>query len=285
MTNPTSDVLSRFLSKTGSTLKGLIKVALQSRRCTVTPSDRHGDKSLIIMGNGPSLSESLDMYPEQFKAIPLMAVNFAANTPVFNKLKPEYYIIADPHFFTSGIDENVNRLYKNIEAVDWNITLFIPCKFFSSVKISNPLVTLRGFNPIGIEGFSAVTHPLFRIGRAMPRPRNVLIPAIMVGIRLGFKDIYLTGADHSWSKTLSVNELNEVLSVQPHFYKDDAKEQKRVDSVYRGIPIYKIMESFSVAFKAYHQINEYASASGTTIYNSTPGSFIDAFPRKSIANL
>ena len=116
----------------------------------------------------------------------------------------------------------------------------------------------------------------------MPRPRNVLIPAIMTGIWSGFKEIYIIGADHSWMNTICVNEHNEVESRQPHFYQDNEHELKRIKVDYVHRPLHEVVHSFYVAFRAYHQIQRYASTAGVAIYNSTPGSFIDAFTRKSL---
>ena len=97
--------------------------------------------------------------------------------------------------------------------------------------------------------------------------------------------MYITGADHSWTKTLSVNEQNEVVSIQPHFYKEDEKEEKRIKVDYLKYPLHQIIYSFYLAFKAYHSIQRYAEAKGVNIYNSTPGSFIDAFPRKNLCEI
>ena len=49
---------------------------------------------------------------------------------------------------------------------------------------------------IAAEGFPSVSRILFDRGLAMPRPRNVLIPSIMAGIRLGYRRIVIVGADH-----------------------------------------------------------------------------------------
>lgn len=117
----------------------------------------------------------------------------------------------------------------------------------------------------------------------MPRPRNVLIPSIMIGIWLGYKEIYVVGADHTWSKTLEVDANNTVISVQPHFYEDNKAEAARVASVYADVKLHEIMYSFHVAFKAYHQIEDFARKMGVNIYNATPGSFIDAFRRRDIS--
>ena len=73
-----------------------------------------------------------------------------------------------------------------------------------------------------------------------------------------------------------------MVSVQPHFYKDNEAEHERVKSVYRDIRLHEIIYSFYVAFKAYFAVERFARRCGAVIYNSTPGSFIDAFPRREI---
>ncbi len=261
-----------------STAKSLIKAALQSHRCHITQEDRA--LPLIIMANGPSLSETISQYGPTLASHPTMAVNFAANAPEFHQLRPRYYVLADPHFFNPKGDENVRRLFENINSVDHELTLFIP--FGSEIDITNPRVSVEYFNMVGAEGAHWLTSHLYRSGRAMPRPRNVLIPSIMIGILLGYREIYLTGADHSWTRTLSVDDDNRVVTIQPHFYQDNDDERQRVTSVYTNITLPQIIESFYIAFNAYHQIARFASREGVKIYNSTPGSFIDAFPRKAL---
>ena len=43
-----------------------------------------------------------------------------------------------------------------------------------------------------------------------------------------------------------------------------------------------ILQSFYVAFRSYFTIARYASHRSVKIFNITPGSFIDAFPRLNI---
>jgi hypothetical protein len=107
----------------------------------------------------------------------------------------------------------------------------------------------------------------------------------MVGERLGFSRILIAGADHSWTKTLSVDNDNNVVSIQPHFYSDNKEETARVSHVYKGFHIYQILESMSIAFRSYFQIADYMKAKKINIVNITPGSFIDAFPRADFSHI
>ncbi|MCM1347813.1 MAG: hypothetical protein NC338_00250 [Firmicutes bacterium] len=270
---------SGFFSKLASTIKSAAKIMLQSRPVRIRQVARPGE-ILVVMGNGPSLNTTMANHADALKANRLMAVNFAANAPQFYNLRPDFYIMADPVFFTDLTNANVKKLWDNfVGQIDWNMTLFIPSK--SKLPVALPAnITVNRFNPVGVEGFAWMENAAFSAGLGMPRPRNVLIPAIMIAIMSGFKKIYIVGADHSWSKTLEVTEDNVVVSIQPHFYEDNEAEHSRVASVYKNIRLHQIMYSFYVAFRSYFTIASYASHRGVEIYNATPGSFIDAFVRK-----
>ena len=277
MTKTHSDKTVSSLQNLVDTITAIGKIFLLSHRSTFKTVN--GKERLIIMGNGPSLRQTMAENTDILKSSNTLAVNFAANTPEFFDIKPNFYVLADPHFFDCSGDEKVKSLYENISEADWDMTLFIP--FGANIKdFNNPHITIERFNLMGIDGAQWLQNAAFNAKRAMPRPRNVLIASIMIAIFKGFKEIYIVGADHSWMKTISVNEHNEVVSIQPHFYKDDKKEIARVNNEYTSYPLHQIIHSFYVAFKAYHQIKRYADYKGIKIYNSTPESFIDAFDRK-----
>lgn len=273
--------------KLSASIKTLVKVALQAKHCPIVRNGAdapRGDRPLYIMGNGPSLRTNLDNNLELLERSDTLAVNFAANTPEFRILRPKYYVLADPHFFRNVSDKNVAALSESLKAVDWPMTLFVPAKSRRSAArmIGNPMVSVEGFNFLAAEGWKWLEQLIFRLRLGMPRPRNVLIPSIMIGIWLGYKKIYILGADHSWLKTLDVDSYNRVVSVQPHFYKEDSHEVERINRTYLDLKLHQVLESMTIAFASYHKINAYASRCGITIINATPGSFIDAFPRGSI---
>lgn len=280
-----SNSAAGFMSRLGQSIKSAAKLALESRRCTLSKVAFATD-TLIIMGNGPSLADTIARDSDILKANHTMAVNFAANAEEFYALRPEYYIMVDPVFFAADGNVNAERLRTNLlKRVDWPMTLIIPARMKRAVDFSsNPCITVRHINPVGVEGFRWLRDMAYSSGRGMPRPRNVLIAALMAGISLGYRKIFITGADHSWTRTLEVSENNEVISVQPHFYKDNEAEHARVASVYRNVRMHDIMLSFSIAFRSYFMIEDYARRHGITVYNATPGSFIDAFERRRLSD-
>lgn len=277
------DNLSQFASKLGASVASLIKVALLSKGASAS-SNEGNNRELIILGNGPSLRVTIDNQLQWLESNDLMAVNFAALSPEFLLLRPKYYILADSHFFNSfATDSNVKKLWQNLNNTSWPITLLIPSKFKHLVKpllSSSNNLKLRYFNLTPVEGFKWLSHLLFSSGAGMPRPRNVMIPAIMEGIRLGYKKIFLCGADHTWTKTLDVDSENFVVSIQPHFYKDNEEEHSRVRETYKGLHLHDVLGSMTIAFRSYWEIADYARKKKIEIINATPGSMIDAFPRQ-----
>lgn len=263
----------------------LLKVALLSKK-PFPKQKASPSETLLILGNGPSLRKAIDSNADILCRHPLMAVNFAANAEDFRKLRPRYYILADSHFFTlPSQDANVEKLWDNLGAVDWNMTLLLPAKYKRRIPSLPDCIDIGYYNLTPAEGFDSLSHTLYDKGLAMPRPRNVMIPAIMSGIRLGYKKIAILGADHTWSQSLWVDDKNRVVSVQPHFYKDNEKELSRVALEYAGYHIHDIYNSLAIAFRSYHHIGKYAAKRHVQILNATPGSFIDAFPRIDLSKL
>ena len=277
-----SDSTVTPLQHLSDTLTALIKVAIQSRLAGRIKSKKQ-EKPLIIMGNGPSFRDTIDNHLDILCQNDTLAVNFAANSPEFFQIKPRYYTLADPLFFEDSDAENMIALYDNLNKVDWQMTLIIPVK--APVKVKNPNITVERFNMVGVDGARWLKHILLDSRMAMPRPRNVLIPSIMAAIWLGYKEIYLVGADHSWMKSISVDNDNHVVSIQTHFYKDSNKELGRKRDLFANVKLHEVAHSYYTAFKAYHTILDYITPKGVKIYNATPESFIDAFERRDLSYL
>lgn len=274
-----NDKLASWAGALGASAKSLVKIVLQTKHHRI-PRSAIDNQALVVLGNGPSLRGVLDGSPDLLRRHRLMAVNFFGNTPEFSELKPEFYVLADPHFFRNPDDPNVASLMRNLAVATWPLTLFIP----SGAKVPEALrkaenVVVTPYNCVGVEGFGWLERLAFRHHRGMPRPRNVLVPSVMLGLWMGFRRIYLLGADHSWLGMLSVDEQNRVATVQPHFYKEDERELSRIKADYIKRPLHEVLRGFYLAFKSYHTIEPYARSIGAAVYNSTPGSFIDAFER------
>lgn len=279
--------LQTFVSRAWQTTLSIAKIILKSRPCS-TPPQCNGNDEIVILGNGPSLNDTMALHKDFLMGRHLLAVNFAANTPIFQELRPCFYMLTDPVFFTRTDMDNVQNLWSNFATkVDWDMTLFIPTsakinKQWKDMLASNKHINICTYNMTPVEGFHWFENLAYSRGWGMPRPRNVLIPSVMQAIAMRYKTVYIAGADHSWTKTLSVDDENRVVSIQPHFYKEAKSEEERIKVDYKNIKLHEVLESMQIAFRTYHTIQRYALTRGISILNITPDSFIDAFPRKKL---
>lgn len=277
------DRLQEWGSQLEQTLLSLVKIPLFSRRADRLPEAKESE--LVILANGPSLSSTVTANRDFLKGKELMAVNLFATSPLYTELRPELYIIADPLFWL--VDEKREAVFGSLAAkTDWELDLFVPARALSDSKWrpmveKNRNIKVHIYNTTPVEGFRSFQRQIYRKGLGMPRPHNVLIPAISTALRMDFKKIYLAGADHSWLPEITVTDDNEVLMHQKHFYdrdssKADTVKKENLDSA----RLHTILYHMHVAFKAYFVLRDYAEWMGKEIINITPGSYIDAFKRE-----
>ena len=244
---------------------------------------------IYILGNGPSLNKTLDLYRDQLKISTLMCVNGFSQTKEFIVLKPKYFIINAPEFYTNTTDSNSKIREKTLSSLigktTWNLILFLPAdskknkEFIQRIKKNN-FIEIYYFNKTPVDGLNLINSFLYAKGLGSPRPHNVLISGILQAINVGFNNIYLLGADHSWLPLISVNQLNETLINQKHFYDLNTSKPKTMHKGGHGKrKLHEVLEKFYFSFRSYHQLQEFASKSKTSIINLTENSFIDAFKK------
>ena len=204
----TIDKIQKGMGQLGATLASLVKIPLMSRRPSPRSCEEKG--TIIVMGNGPSLRDAMTDHRDVLMAYPRLAVNLSALAPEFRELRPDYYILADIAFFLKEKTGKVPALWEALTSVDWPMTLFLPAtaRKMPEVRRLPTNITVKYYNLTPAEGWRWLMHPVYDLGLAMPRPRNVLIPSIMSSMREGFRRIVLIGADHNWSKTLWVTDRN-----------------------------------------------------------------------------
>lgn len=276
------DSLMKWSSALGQSVMSVVKVALLSRRPTALPADTADE--LVILANGPSLNATVEQHADFLRGKGLMAVNFCADSPMFTRLRPQYYLIADPLFWI--VDEKRDRLFGALaERTDWKLHLLMPAKALADKRwqqmiAANKNISLHIYNTTPIEGFRGFAEWLYRRGMGVPRPHNVLIPAIAQGLRMPFRKIYLAGADHSWLPEITVTDRNEVLMHQKHFYDQGTSKAEGVKQENLNTArLHTILFHMYTAFKAYFTLRDYAASLGKQVINITPGSYIDAFER------
>ncbi len=283
--------IQTVVQKLSQSTASLLKVLLMSRFTSKLPETNN--KTLVILGNGPSLNYFLNEKKTFLKNKDVLAVNHFANTAIYEQIRPNFYILNIPEFWTDNVDNDVikrrDKLIEDlINKTDWQLNLLLgvgakQSKNWKNISKKNPNIHIYYFNTTPIEGFTWFKHFCFRRNCGMPRPHNVLIPSLMLGINMKYQNIYITGADHSWMQELFVADDNTVYLTQKHFYDEKSAKPDVMKKTGKGKrKMHEILIKFVLSFSGYHTIRKYADKQGITIKNITPNSMIDAFEREKL---
>ena len=280
-----------FINQAVQSISTIFKVLLLSRPEKKLP--KPAKQELVILGNGPSLKDFIKNRKQFLKEKSTMAVNHFAQTQAYTEIKPDYYMINAPEFWTQDVDEDVlvkrNLLIKTlIENTHWNMVLFLgmgakKSSVWRNISKENVHIKIHYFNTTPVEGFDFFKFFCFKKACGMPRPHNVLIPSLIIAIRMKFKKIFITGADHSWMQELYVADDNTVYLTQKHFYDEQSAKPDVMKQMGKGKrKMHEILIKFVHAFSGYHTLDKFARKNHIKILNITPGSMIDAFERKKL---
>ena len=229
-------------------------------------------KRCFILACGPSINTQ-DLTALS-KECSISVSNFFVH-PDFAKIHPEYHIFAGSH--DPITDAQMVSWLKSAEKhfpSDQKVVLSIMDKYlidqfnlFKKQKVYYYHLGGGGMNTskdISFTGF-------------VPTIGGIAHIAMCLGLYLGSKEMYLLGVDHDWLLHLGESR---------HFYKEN--ESELVKGGYVEGPAKKerdLENDFAASvttWKGYKKIREYARKRGVRIWNSTPGSLLDVFPRKSL---
>jgi hypothetical protein len=281
--------IQRFIENLQKTSLALIKILILSKWNVQVKISRRKN-SAVILGNGPSFNQLYNQHKNFLTGKDIFCVNLFPTTRYFEDIKPIYFIVCAPEFWLDGIEEIYKQTKESIlnalsNKVNWDLTLLIP---FSS-KIDedwqrrlkyNTQIQIMYFNETGIEGWDKIIFWLWKKGLGMPRPHNIIIPAIFNAINLWYKEIFLWGVDQNQIKEVSVDKNNTALLSQRHFYDHDSANPDHMRKMGKGKrKIHEILHKFMITFAAYHELRKYADTRDVRIYNMSPDSLIDAFER------
>lgn len=270
------------IKKLIETIGSIIAVAVFSKFKTKLPQKIFDE--LVVLGNGPSLNSLYAKKSNFLSKKDVIVTNDFARSDLFTIIKPNFYVIADPAFFNEDaphiIKQRSNAIFERFNRAEWSIFLFVPFKYkkYIDKKIQNPNIKLYHFNHTPCSGFTSTTFFLFNKKLGMPYLKNILIAALMLGIHLKYKNIYLWGVDHNWMKYMTLNN-DGILCLEGHHFFSNEKTEPSIWYKEGTVP-WKVDEAlFSMRqmFKGYHIVSHYAKKKQVTIINQTPDSMIDAF--------
>jgi hypothetical protein len=279
--------LGNWLKKFFNTLLSLVKVVLLTRKPSILPKVQK--KQCSILGNGPSLRETLAQDIAFLEQTELVCVNNFAASEYFFKLKPQNYVLHDPAYYLydgvtfkrADIEQTLLALQNN---VDWSMNLYLQQRakksiFLQNLKQQNSNINLVYYNYTIFEGFDSIKHWFFKYNLAMPQAQNVMVVSLFLMVNRTFEQIFLFGADHSWHENFKVSEDGLTFKDQ-HFY-----DKKQVGYV----KIYDVEKkenatmstqflSLSKAFRGYDVLKKYAQFQKIKVLNASIKTYVDAFP-------
>ena len=277
--------LSDFCSLIGRPL--FYQIQYQRFRNDFTGRDKKN--KLCLLGNGPSFS-LIEKHLKEFKDFDFCAVNLSVNTELFFILKPKMLVMVDMIFWMQPELDKIKKAWENIQRIDWDIQVFLPYNFPNYMKEEfekNKKVKVCRYPNNSWEPETKIANKiklrLYKKGLLSPNGTNVSIAAIYTAILNGYKEINLLGVEHSWMRDIKVNESNEVVLIDRHYYGDT----EHVWRDYEGNPIKlrDFLESQLATFTGHLYLNEFAKYMHVKIINRTVGSYIDAYEKKSFEDL
>lgn len=240
----------------------------------------------FILGTGPSINEQdiLKLKNEQ-----TFVVNTFWKHPDYKEFNPKHYAFIDTKAFLK--DESQNNYFKEQFINSASFLRTLPTKFFFHIDGKDMIEDLKLFPkeqvyylaPSGF--FKEKLNFNIDISRVIPNPKNVIIACIIVAVYMGFKEIYLLGCEHDFLAYPSNFEWNK------HFYKTEDFNMNNLEDVKKyALQITSYEELINDAkslFTNYRLLNAKIKSIGPEIkiFNATPNSFLDVFPRIKFENI
>ena len=245
----------------------------------------------FILGNGPSLDQ-LDL--AILKNEDVMVCNyFSILNDDLSKMTPKYYTLTngsfldeyDDHQFSKTGSKQISnkQLLKIIfEKTSKNTIFLFPSYAKKNFKRD---IFFKNYN---IKYFNLLPYPLeekfpskLSLSLGIPHSLNVLITNILISISLGYKEIYLLGADHNMyfgHQSFEGDKLQN--SVIGKFMNINEKKNKfsfsaENDNWLEFLNMYKI-------FYSHELINKYARKNNIKIFNCSANSLLDTYDPKNI---
>lgn len=253
------------------------------------------NNNLIVIGNGPSLNESMKKYEKCFSKYDCIAVNHFCETEYYQIIKPKYYLIADPAFYgnidtyAEWLKEKINNFISEfINNTKWDINIILPTSAIDSQFIQklkhNKFIHPYYYNYKDLIKYKDDKKFYFWDKNLISVPaQTCLNTCIWLGIFLRYDNIYLIGADTSWIELLHVDQKNNtVYTIDSHFYGKKRRQLFKDKEGKNPVKLHEELYSILKAFEYYWELKNYADYAGVNIYNASEYSLIDAYERKEI---
>ena len=245
-------------------------------------------KNTIIICNGPSLSESIDLIRKKRKSSDIYVTHYFARYELFLELKPEFYVFVDSLFWREDVHPHYKKenekLFDILEKITWEMVIIVPSNGLKILRkrIKNKNITFKNIIYFS-RNFNSESLTLFCLKKKLISPicSSAAILALWHAILRERKKIFLFGIDFSQFKEFSVNQItNEITLENTHFYNNSEAEnsinkRKKFQRFQLHMSLYKI----SVSFYQMYLLSRLALIKKIKVINGSRNSYLNYFPR------
>jgi hypothetical protein len=224
----------------------------------------------LVLGNGPSIRQlNIDSVRiRQELGMHLITVNWFPLSDLGRHLVPDFLVLSDPSMMPSPITEGrVAELWSVLRG-QTRTRLVVPTTWKRSVErfgIAREAVIY--FNDLPLEGFGRGTSPL--------RPRRYLsmtvYKALAVATFFEYRQVCVLGVDNTMYQGLRVDQDNELLVGDHHFYSKQRPDTNMTDFYPNGVADF--FYDISLCFL---DLRRFFGGS-TNFVNLDPTSLVDCF--------
>lgn len=282
--NGLAKMVSSFLGDFGKTIASILRIIVLSSCRTAFHSRQYKElkqtRDCCVLGNGPSLTVDFDSGRVHTEGVDLFCVNMFCSSSLFWELKPRFYYLIDGGFFAPVDDrqrKQIEELQSVFSEVDWDMYLVISSSTISGSvlleNLNNTHIHVICMNSTNVDGFRSFRHWVYRHRLGMPRCQTVVNFAICAAINFGYTNVYLYGADHTWTRDLFVDDNNTVCYGDRHVYNSSLTVIRKKEN------FAELLDEFSLMFKSHYLLEDYSKVKGTKIWNCGSDTFLDAYER------
>jgi hypothetical protein len=190
--------------------------------------------------------------------------------PLFNRIKPQYHIFAGTH--PPLTSQQVGSWWKDATTYlkgNNKTGIFINAR---DKKIADEFDVFK--EQQGFYYLEGGDYPI-DFSKQLPEIKTVVQIAIYLAIYVGIREIVLLGCDHSWLFHFGQSQ---------HFYAESEHALVRNNHNEWSVSsdIGDEFRSYAELWDVYRKIRTESQKKGISIYNATPGSLLDIFPRRDL---
>lgn len=229
-------------------------------------------RRVFILATGPSIkTQDLSLLVGE---LCISVSNFFVH-PDFQKIKPRYHVFAPSH--DPIPDSQIVIWFKDAEKHfpdGQEVFLSLHDKVLVD---SNGLFKKQKVNYYQIDYRHTGAIRDIDFTKRIPAIQTVNHLGIYLGLYLDAKELYLLGCDHNWILNLGKSS---------HFYEE--KQNALVREGYDEMKNRNMENEFRAylnLWSLYKNIRSYAHKLGVEIWNATPGSLLDVFPRANLKDV